>query len=62
MIYMWFTDTNYYKLAVEKGRDSIFTIITTIWKPNYNKKFKTLCLKMLPWQNSPRLRGRARRW
>jgi hypothetical protein len=29
MIYMWFTGRNYYKLAVEKDRDSIFT---TIWK------------------------------
>ena len=25
MIYMWFTGVNYYKLAVEKDRDSIFT-------------------------------------
>jgi hypothetical protein len=24
MIYMWFTGINYYKLAVEKDRDSIF--------------------------------------
>ena len=32
MIYMWFTGINYYKLAVEKDRDSNFTIITTIWK------------------------------
>jgi hypothetical protein len=23
MIYMWFTGVNYYKLAVEKNRDSI---------------------------------------
>ena len=30
MIYMWFTGINYYKLAVEKDRDSIFTTITTI--------------------------------
>jgi hypothetical protein len=30
MIYMWFTGINYYKLALEKGRDSIFT---TILKP-----------------------------
>jgi hypothetical protein len=29
MIYMWFTGINYYKLAVEKDRDSIFTTITT---------------------------------
>jgi hypothetical protein len=29
---MWFTGINYYKLAVEKDRESIFTI-TTIWKP-----------------------------
>ena len=25
MIYMWFTGINYYKLAVEKDRDSVFT-------------------------------------
>ena len=31
MIYMRFTDINYYKLAVEKDRDSIFTTITTIY-------------------------------
>jgi hypothetical protein len=31
MIYMWFTGTNYYKLAVEKDRDSIFT---TKWIPS----------------------------
>jgi hypothetical protein len=30
---MWFTGINYYKLAAEKYRDSIFTTITTIWKP-----------------------------
>jgi hypothetical protein len=29
MIYMWFTGINYYKLTVEKDRDSIFT---TIWQ------------------------------
>ena len=28
MIYMWFTGINYYKLAVEKDRDSVFTTIT----------------------------------
>ena len=33
MIYMWFTGINYYKLTVEKDRDSIFTTITTIGKP-----------------------------
>jgi hypothetical protein len=27
---MWFTVINYYKLAVEEDRDSIFT---TMWKP-----------------------------
>jgi hypothetical protein len=32
MIYMWFTGKNYYNLAVEKDRDSIFTTVTTIWK------------------------------
>jgi hypothetical protein len=30
MIYMWFPGINYYKLAVEKDRDSIFTTIATI--------------------------------
>jgi hypothetical protein len=30
MIYMLDTGINYYKLAVEKDRDSIFT---TMWKP-----------------------------
>jgi hypothetical protein len=35
MIYMWFTGINYYKLAVEKDRDFIFTTITTIWKPGF---------------------------
>jgi hypothetical protein len=32
---MWFTGINYYKLAVEKDRDFIFTSITTIWKPGF---------------------------
>jgi hypothetical protein len=35
MIYMWFTGLHYYKLAVEKDRDSIFT---TIWKPGFRKQ------------------------
>jgi hypothetical protein len=34
MIYMCFTGINYYKLAVEKDRDSVFTTITTMWKPD----------------------------
>ena len=29
MIYVWFTGINYYKLAVEKDRDSIFYDYTT---------------------------------
>jgi hypothetical protein len=29
-----YTGINIYKLAVEKGRDSIFTTIATIWKPD----------------------------
>jgi hypothetical protein len=33
MIYMLFTGINYYKLAVEKDRDSNFT---TIWKPGFS--------------------------
>jgi hypothetical protein len=32
MMYMWFTGINYYNLAIEKDRDSIFT---TIWKPGF---------------------------
>ena len=35
---MWFTGINY-KLAVEKDRDSIFTTITTIWKPGLKKYY-----------------------
>jgi hypothetical protein len=35
MIYMWFTGKNYYNLAVEKERDSIFTTITTKWNPGF---------------------------
>ena len=37
MIYMWFTGINYYKLAVEKDRDSIFTTMhdDRIWKPGF---------------------------
>jgi hypothetical protein len=38
MIYTWFTGINYYKLAVEKDRDSSFTTITTIWKPGLSGK------------------------
>jgi hypothetical protein len=30
MIYMWFTGINYYKLAVEKDRDSIFHMETRL--------------------------------
>jgi hypothetical protein len=41
MIYMWFTGINYYKLAVEKDRDSIFTTITTIWKSGFMWTFTT---------------------
>jgi hypothetical protein len=37
MIYMWFTAINYYKLAIGKDRDSIFT---TIWKPGITWKLK----------------------
>jgi hypothetical protein len=33
MIYMWFIGINYYKLAVKKDSDSIFT---TIWKSGLN--------------------------
>jgi hypothetical protein len=38
MIYMWFKGITYYKLAVEKDRDSTFTTITTIWKPGVSIK------------------------
>jgi hypothetical protein len=34
---MWFTGINYYKLAIEKDRDFIFTTITTTWKPGLAK-------------------------
>jgi hypothetical protein len=30
---------NYYKLAIEKDRDSIFTNISTIWKPGFSNAF-----------------------
>ena len=43
MIYMWFTGINYHKLAVEKDRDSIFTTITTIWKPGFRESH-VLCV------------------
>jgi hypothetical protein len=48
MIYIWFTGINYYKLAVEKDRDSIFTTIKTIWKPMqaYNKHCKFIVYKL----------------
>ena len=36
MIYMWFPGMNYYKLAFEKDRDSIFT---TIWKPGLSTRY-----------------------
>jgi hypothetical protein len=42
MICMWFTGTNYYKLAVEKDRDSIFTTITIVWKPSLTNQNKVL--------------------
>jgi hypothetical protein len=38
MIYMWFTGVNYYKLAVEKDPDSIFTTVTTIWKTRFRNQ------------------------
>jgi hypothetical protein len=37
MIYMWFTCINYYKLSVKKDRVSIFTTISTLWKPGLNQ-------------------------
>ena len=37
MIYMWFTGLNYYKLAVEKDRDSVFT--TDLIRPYGNQAF-----------------------
>ena len=39
MIYMWFTGINYYKLAVEKDRNCIFT---TIRKPSFRKYYLRL--------------------
>jgi hypothetical protein len=50
MIYMWFTGINYYKLAVEKDRDSIFTTITTIWKPGFKPQTRRsdfICLFLM---------------
>ena len=35
ILYMWFTDMSYYKLAVEKDSDSIFTTISSMWKPGF---------------------------
>jgi hypothetical protein len=35
MIYMWFTGINYYKVAIEKDRDSIF--IVTLFLPYGNQ-------------------------
>jgi hypothetical protein len=46
MIYMWFTGINYYKLAVEKERDSIFTTITTIYG-NQVLSFSISCADVL---------------
>jgi hypothetical protein len=48
---MWFTGINYYKLVVEKDRDSSFTTITTIWKPRLTRKYmhaETLALLIKP--------------
>ena len=48
MIYMWFTGINYYKLAVDKDRDSIFTTITTIWKPGLSiQDVPKICIEHL---------------
>jgi hypothetical protein len=44
MIHMWFTGINYYKLAIEKDRDSIFTTITNIWKPGISELKQTTFL------------------
>ena len=35
MIYMWFTGINYYKLAVERDRDSFYDRYDHIWKPGF---------------------------
>jgi hypothetical protein len=42
MIYMWFTGINYCKLAFEKDCDSVFTTITTTWKPGFNKYYNSI--------------------
>jgi hypothetical protein len=54
MIYMWFTGINYYKLAVEKDRDPIFTTISKnqasgpVWKyPNRSYKEPEICFTIL---------------
>ena len=46
MIYIWFTGINYYKLAVEKDRDSIFT---TIWKPGLRLYMSHALLYFFVW-------------
>ena len=38
ILYMWFTGMSYYKLAVEKDSDSIFTTISSMWKPGSQNK------------------------
>ena len=38
MIYMWFTGINYYELAVEKDRDSIFTTICRVPKRIWSRR------------------------
>jgi hypothetical protein len=44
---MWFTGKNYYNLAVEKDRDSIFTTVTPIWKPGTSNIYHAMSRKDL---------------
>jgi hypothetical protein len=45
MIYMWFTDINYYKLAVKKELWLYFyDHYTTVWEPGFNVVFRMTTL------------------
>jgi hypothetical protein len=45
MIYMWFTGRNYYKLAVEKDRESIckVVVVSVLLVPSCYEKSRTSC-------------------
>ena len=58
MIYMWFIGINYYKLAVQKDRDFIFTTITTIWKTGSSVDVLIILAAISPNTAEKRLRMR----